>query len=61
MLSATVFGMQLNKASRPHTLDRLPEHKEELSRKQIDSMVGGSWSDSSTMASSEVVLKMEQG
>lgn len=59
-LSATLFGMQQNMAGRPHTSERPPEHKE-LSRKQVDSMAGGSWIDSSTMAGSELGPKMEQG
>jgi hypothetical protein len=57
----TLFGIQLNMVGRPQTSDRPPEHKEEFSRKQVDSMVQESWSDSPTMAGSEVGPKMEQG
>ncbi len=49
-LSATLFGMQQNMAGRPHTSDKPPEYKVELSRKQVDSMAG-----------SEVGPKREKG
>ncbi|KAH6701342.1 S-adenosyl-L-methionine-dependent methyltransferase [Leptodontidium sp. MPI-SDFR-AT-0119] len=48
-------------AGRPHTSDTLPEYKEELSRKQVDLIAGGSWTDDSTMAGSEVGPKREHG
>lgn len=53
MLSATLFGKQHNIVGRPLTLDRPPEHKDELIGKQAESM------SSSTMTNSEVGSKRE--
>lgn len=57
-LLGTLFGMQQNMAGRPYTSDTL---KEELSRKQVDPMAGGSWRDGSTIAGSEAGLEREHG
>ncbi|PVH74938.1 S-adenosyl-L-methionine-dependent methyltransferase [Cadophora sp. DSE1049] len=51
--------MQLNRAGCPYDSQRPPEHKEELSRKEVDSMAGGSWSGGSTIAGSEAGPKWE--
>ena len=58
-LSATLFGIQQCAPGHQHTSDGSHEHKEELSRKEVDSMAGGSWNDGSTMAGSESGPELE--
>ena len=60
-LSATLFGIQQCAPGHRHTSDGSHEHKEELSRKEVDSMAGGSWNDGSTIAGSDLGPELEYG
>ena len=55
-LSATLFGMEQYIPGRRHPSDGSHEQKEELSRKEVDSMAGGAWNDGSTMATYSIQL-----
>jgi len=58
-LSATLFGMEQYIPGRRHASDGSHEQKEELSRKEVDSMAGGSWDDDSTIAGIELGPELE--
>lgn len=60
-LSVTLFGMKQYIPGHQHTSDGAHERKEELSRKEVDSMAGGSWNNGSTMAGSDLGPESEYG